>query len=348
MNGRRPIRKSPIILYGALLLLSAVIIAGVAAFLLSRDQARLDQAARDAERGRLQNQARQLALAVSVVQDEMLRSLQSIPSDRLLETLREWERTKPLVRNVFVWQGADDLLLPDSSLPLTREEQGFINRYHTLFSGIHEWGDAVQEEQYVSVSQELFVRTKTWEPPVRSGWVPWYWENRLGLIGWMERDGLRYGVELEMVALLSELQQAMPNHMPEDRMVLLLDGGGRRIMQAGSVDDDANPVLSVTVGPSLPHWELVLHTADGTIGPATQGYALLSGLLVLILFIILFSPLAACCCARPFATAPMRSRKPRLSPMFRTNSRHRSPPSECMPNCSEKGAWMIRKNEPAT
>ncbi|MBN2163692.1 MAG: hypothetical protein JXR25_07465 [Pontiellaceae bacterium] len=292
MNGGPPIRKSPVILYGVLLLLSAAIIAGVAARLLSREQARLDSSVRETEELRLQNRAEQLELAVSAVQDGLMRSLESIPASALRDTLREMERTNPLVRNVFVWRGANDLLLPNDSEPLTKEEQGFLIRYSTLFDGTHGWDEVVQEDEYAApVSRRLFSRSRGWNPPMHSGWIPWYWENRLGMIGWMERDGLRYGVELEMAMLLCELQQAMPLDIVDGRMILLLDGSGRRIMQSGSIAETSgtSAVLSVPVGPALPHWELALHTTDGALGPAAQRYALLSGLLVFILFIVLFS-----------------------------------------------------------
>ncbi len=275
-----------------LLLLSALIIAGVAAQLLSRERTRLGDAAREAERGRLGNSAEQISLAVTVVQDELMRALRDIPADQLPDTLREWERTKPLVRNVFIWRGAGDLLLPDASLPLTREEQGFLKRYKTLFDGVRSWKEENDgNEQYSSLSQKLLWRAQSAAPKIKGGWIPWYWEDRLGMIVWVQQDEVRYGVELEMIALLAELVPAMPSDLVGQRAVVLRDGSGRRILQTGSlaIEESASPVLTVPVGPVLPHWELVLYTVDGELDPAAGGYFILSGLLVAILFVALFS-----------------------------------------------------------
>lgn len=266
----------------------------MAARLLSREQARLGDAAKTAELGKLRNAAQQVALAVSVVQNELLRSLQAIPPDQLKETLSEWERTNPLVRNVFIWRGPGDLLLPDTSLPLTREERGFLNRYGTLFDGSRTWIEANNGKESSSyVPQKLYERAQSVQPEVNGGWIPWYWENRLGMIGWVQLSDAspRYGVELEMVALLAELQPVMSADVQSDRLMVLKDGAGRSILQTGrlEIDPAIQPVLSVPVGPMLPHWEMALYTADGVLVGSAQGYFFLSGVLVAILFVVLFS-----------------------------------------------------------
>ena len=44
------------------------------------------------------------------------------------------------------------------------------------------------------------------------GWIPWFAENRLHLLGWVRRgqDGRVYGVELEVMTLLSRLITVFP------------------------------------------------------------------------------------------------------------------------------------------
>ncbi|NLX26816.1 MAG: HAMP domain-containing histidine kinase [Lentisphaerae bacterium] len=279
-------------LYGALLLVSAGIIAGVAARLLAHERTRLESAALQAEEGRLRNRAEELSLAVGVVQNEILRELRAIPYEEIDETLRNWERTNPLVRNVFVWRGPGDLLLPDPLLPLTREEEGFLTRYKTLFGGMHGWEERLDGGQADrSVSQQLFHNVSKGNVLAESsGWVPWYWENTLCMLGWVQRGERRCGVELEMAALLSELQRAMPLDLPEGRALAVLDAGGHRILQSGPLDpgDDARAVLSVPVGFMLPHWEVALYTADGRVGASAHQYAVASTLLVVVLFVCLF------------------------------------------------------------
>ena len=281
-------------LYGALLLISAGIIAGVAARLLSHERERMADAAEEAERGRIENQAEQIALTVGVVQDEMTRALQSMPLNDLPKALRDWEASNPLVRNVFIWSGAGDLQLPDVSLPLTREEEGFLSRYKTLFDGLYGWEEENVGGEQVEIGQRLKKRAKGAKVAVSvdsGGWVPWYWENRLCMLGWVKAGGVRYGAELEMALLKSELQNAMPSSRAEDRAMAVLDAGGHRVLQSGLLDlkDDALPVLSVPVGSVLPHWEVALYTVDGTLVSPAQGYVFFSGLLVALLFLLLFS-----------------------------------------------------------
>ncbi|MCK4564930.1 MAG: HAMP domain-containing histidine kinase, partial [Verrucomicrobia bacterium] len=227
-----------------------------------------------------------------VVQDELLRALQALSPENLEQALRIWEQDNPLVRNVFIWQGANDLLLPDSTLPLTREQREFLQRYNTLFNGSRSWEEANgQEDATPSTSQKLYVRMKGRQPQLRGTWIPWYWENRFGMIGWTQKEsgGPRYGVELEMIAMLSEMVAVLPP-MPDNRLMALVDGTGHRIYQSGGLEisEELNPALRIPVGRVLPHWEMVLYTPDGTFAGDAPGYALLSGLLVGFLFLALF------------------------------------------------------------
>ncbi len=274
-------------------MIPAFLIAGIAARLLSHEQERLDGAAETAAHGQLLAVAQQVELAVEVVQDELLRSLQALPPENIGHALQRWEQSNPLVRNVFIWQGANDLLLPDSTLPLTREQREFLQRYNTLFNGSRSWEEANgQEDATPSTSQKLYVRMKGRQPQLRGTWIPWYWENRFGMIGWTQKEsgGLRYGVELEMVAMLSEMHSILPADLPDNRLMALVDGAGHRIYQSGGLEvpDELNPALRIPVGRILPHWEMVLYTPDGTFAGDAPGYALLSGLLVGFLFLALF------------------------------------------------------------
>ena len=40
------------------------------------------------------------------------------------------------------------------------------------------------------------------------GWLPWFSENRLHILGWVQtrKNGPRYGVELELMTLLTPLK----------------------------------------------------------------------------------------------------------------------------------------------
>lgn len=277
-----------------MLLVPACIIAGIAARLLSHEQERLSGLAESTARGQLQSTARQVELAVEVVQDELMRALQAMPPENLEQDLVVWEQENALVRNVFIWNGANELQLPDPSLPLTREQQGFLQRYSTLFNGSRSWEETNgREDAEASVPQQLYQRTRQAQREMPGGWIPWYWENRLGMIGWTQKEtgGPRYGVELEIIVMLAEMHSVLPSDVPDSQLMALVDDGGRIIHQSGGweVSEEVKPALHIPVGSALPHWEVVLYTSTGTFGGDAHGYALLSSLLVAILFIALFS-----------------------------------------------------------
>lgn len=282
----------------------ACIIAGIAARLLAHEQSLLSHATELAAREQLEGVAEQAALAVETVQDELLRSLENMSTAGVEKNLQTLERSNPLVRNVFSINADGRVLLPDDALPLTGEQSGFLLRYKALFSDSIAWETRVTDdaEQVVrpSASRRLLSvmkRAKEYDVigPAAStvgGWIPWYWENRLGMLGWVQlsADGVRHGVELEMVTLLAELLPVLPDGLPANRRMALIDGAGRTVHQTGGLSpaEDIEPALRVPVGSALPHWEVVLYTPNGTFGRTGSGYALLSGMLVVVLFVSLF------------------------------------------------------------
>lgn len=262
--------------------------------MLTHETARLAALTESVERARLQSVADQIDTKVRRIQDELMQSLQSIPSGRVAAELSRWEQRNPLVRNVFIF-AQTGLLLPDPALPRTQEQQGFIQRYQPLFNGTRTWPESIRrEEESPASSYKIYsraVRIQKSRPKQPGGWMPWYWENQFGLLGWTQADRTspRYGMELEMMALLAELNQALPDNLSATQLMTLTDPNGRMLYQAGGLAlDAAVPAIRIAVQ-TLPHWEVVLHTSTGNFGRASYGYALLSGLLISILFIALFS-----------------------------------------------------------
>jgi signal transduction histidine kinase len=121
--------------------------------------------------------------------------------------------------------------------------------------------------------------------PELGGWIPWFAENRLYTLGWVGRrsDGLVYGVELELAALLSRLVTNFPADVPDGFSYALVDSQGQVVHQTGNPAPELGkkPALSVSLSPQLPHWQLVVHTTGGPPGTeAARGFLLLGGLLV--------------------------------------------------------------------
>lgn len=119
------------------------------------------------------------------------------------------------------------------------------------------------------------------------GWIPWFSENRLNILGWVqpELSGSIYGVELELMTLLSRLVTDFPATAPKGMVYALIDGGGQILHQAGKrpVEPGATPDLAVPLAPCLPHWQVAVYSVDGHLTAQTgKGFIILAGLLFVI------------------------------------------------------------------
>lgn len=120
-----------------------------------------------------------------------------------------------------------------------------------------------------------------------SGWIPWFAENRLYILGWIAGDqgDQIYGIELELMTLLARLVADFPSAAPEGTVYALVDGGGRILHQAGDFPLDAGrkPKVTVSLAPRLPHWEVAVYfVGNGATKNAERTFIILSGLLLAI------------------------------------------------------------------
>ncbi len=119
------------------------------------------------------------------------------------------------------------------------------------------------------------------------GWIPWFSENSLHILGWVERksDGIVYGVELELMILLSRLITDFPATAPEGMVYALIDDAGRVLHQAGTevLTPGKAPELTVPLAPQLPHWQVAVYfTERGSASQSRTAFIVLSGLLLAI------------------------------------------------------------------
>ncbi len=182
--------------------------------------------------------------------------------------------------------------MPNPSQPSTPEEGDFLRRFDALFSGRVAWesprpdvipgapgGPQPQAPQaeYASKRKELWsLSRRTIKQEAQSypgkmdapapgeigGWIPWSWENQVALLGWMGRDGIRYGLELELMALLDRLLETIPDPAYKAGVIALLDNQGRIMHQRGDaiIDADTYRVASVQIGEALPHWQVSVYS----------------------------------------------------------------------------------------
>jgi signal transduction histidine kinase len=314
-----------------LLLLAPAIVIGVAAYqLLTHEKTRLHDQAQAAYLDRSQVLAESIRLTVLSVQEALSGTLTDLPDATLEESLNDWRNTNPLIRNVFIWSPVNGLQYPHPSSPSSSEEARFIQRYDALFSGRLAWADKAGEEAAVSATpgsplagtsrfdlvrevQSLKAGARKLadlakKPPAEKnlgssaaqlaadscGWRPWFMENRLYMIGWSRKaaDNTIFGVELEMMTLLSRLVANFPETAPPGLIYTLNDGSGRIQHQSSgpALADGAKPRFTVSLAPQLPHWEIGVHVVDDTPAEhAARNFLLFAGLLLAILIVAMLA-----------------------------------------------------------
>ncbi|MBN1663714.1 MAG: hypothetical protein JW943_08940 [Deltaproteobacteria bacterium] len=119
------------------------------------------------------------------------------------------------------------------------------------------------------------------------GWIPWFSENSLYILGWvrMEPNGVVFGVELELMALLSRLTVEFPAVVSHGIVYALLDDGGHILHQSGGaiLKGDSKPEMTISLLPHLPHWQVAVYFVEG--GPAAQSartFIIFTGLMMAI------------------------------------------------------------------
>ena len=124
-----------IFIFWVLLLVPALILAGVAFRLLSHEQERIRQTSTDALMDQARVIARSIDLSLETVQENLTGALLELAPKEIKNRLVSWEKQNPLVRNVFIYHPKNGLEYPERSMAATREERQFIDRFSPLFSG---------------------------------------------------------------------------------------------------------------------------------------------------------------------------------------------------------------------
>ncbi len=339
--------KRSIILFWALILVPTLILSAFALRLLSNEQKRIDQTGITVLTDRAQTISETIHLTVETVQENIASSLLGLDQNNLLNVLVSWEEINPLIRNVFIYNSDKTLEYPVQGMASTREEQLFINRYDSLFSGRLSFDfdsvSSTEEEKVLrrdyqenlmysstpkkekSSSRQELVKLSKVEPsaampsrtvqkafsenepiedvmleeqkgfqkPIeRSGWIPWFSENRLFILGWVQKtkDSPVYGIELELMTLLSRLLVSFPDLNETHAALMLIDGNGKFMHQAGTLDvtPEDIPVSIVSVSNLLPHWRIALFVDEKGFGKG-NGFLVVSILLLAIFIVAILS-----------------------------------------------------------
>ncbi|MGD9157405.1 MAG: HAMP domain-containing sensor histidine kinase [Desulfobacteraceae bacterium] len=313
--------KRSILFYWLLILIPAIIISIATFRLLYHEQERIDRLAIAAIEDRTRAIGDTLQVTVEAVEDELTQALLNIHTDNLKEALLDWEENNPLVRNVFIWDEVSGLKYPEAGIGSTIEERNFIARFSGLFSGRIPWpskgsdNDQQQTEnsnlvqdikklkksktELLQMAQKSYIRSE--KPTGLNGeqlsggdWIPWYADNKLYILGYVNKYNGRpvYGIELELMTLLSRLINNFPQIPSEKSGYALVDDTGRILHQAGdiAIEQSDIPLLKVPLDPHLPHWTIAVYMPErGGLLKNGNNFLLLAGLLLIIFLLAIVS-----------------------------------------------------------
>lgn len=279
-----------IIFFWILLLVPTIIIAGTTFTLLTHEQERINQSFLTALKDRAAVIGDNIHTSIETIQRNLTRSLLSIPEDRLPETLGLWKQSNPLIRNIFIWNEQEGIIHPVQGMESTQEERRFLIRYDALFSGQMPWKYSTLHTANNSNFPE--VATSELRAVETTGWLPWFSENRLFILGWVRAadQSTIYGVELELMAIISRLLPHLPAWRVKNAAYGILNGNGELLHQSGqlSINLQQEPHALQAVSPLLPHWQISIHLNGDALESPTS-FMVMSGLLLLIFIISIVS-----------------------------------------------------------
>lgn len=317
-----------IIYFWALILVPTLLMSGAAYRLLSHEQDRIGRSAQEALMERAAAISETVHLTIETVKDNLARSLMKIDPVLLNQTLLDWETSNPLVRNVFVLESGKNLIYPVRGMASTPEQRQFIARFEALFSGridfdqlngnddpegtrVNEAGRAASTARQGDARRQLVSLSRAdRKPPApvaaqaqmeaadnpawgfTSGWLPWFSENRLHVLVWVKSVSTAqvYGMEVELMTLLSRLVVDFPTMEDAASAIVLTDDSGNVIHQSGQlkVSAESRPLSQLAITGLLPHWKMEIYMDENRLGPA-RGFFYLSMILVAIFIAAILS-----------------------------------------------------------
>ncbi len=129
----------------------------------------------------------------------------------------------------------------------------------------------------------------------RSGWVPWFADNSLHLLGWHQPSGSGKvrGLEIELNALIARMSGLLPLDEISGVTFGLRDDAGRVLHTVGAPlrRSDPKPQVRIELTEALPNWEVVawFGAGQGALAPGASGFLFIGSLLVGILLVAILA-----------------------------------------------------------
>ena len=284
-------RIGKIHLYWLLIAVPTLVLGAAAVRLLHGEQARLRAMALRADDARVERLAETVRCMVAAIELDVMRQLEAIPLTGDEAALRDWVRTDPRIRNVFIWSPESGVRYP-TLRGATEEERRFLARYAPLFQGEVPWTQtdeasdaglaarrqaspeqqAKREISQLRADSGRAAATATADvvSAAAGDWRTWFEGNQIHLLGWQRLpDGVIRGVELETVTILSRLPAVFESVREPDQCYDLQNGEGSVLVRAGEEPAERRPPdVRVSLAPELPHWEIVFYRLAGGVGGA--------------------------------------------------------------------------------
>ena len=140
--------------------------------------------------------------------------------------------------------------------------------------------------------QTIFSEAKERQYIIQSAWIPWFSENNLYILGWVQKfkNGPKYGVELELMTLLSRLVVDFPKLPEKGAALVLMDGNGNFMHQSGkwAANPEDRPVDVISISSLLPHWQIAVFVDDKGFG-TTRGFLYVTAILLGVFIVAIIS-----------------------------------------------------------
>lgn len=279
-----------------MILLAATLAAGAWMFQLLRgEQRRIESERRAALEVKARSVADDVILVVEQAKDAALSLVAALGPNPTPDALARLEREQPLIRNAFRWSRDRGIEYPLASDGLSSEQDNFLKRYQRLLAGTEAWPDAGRKSD---ADGGLSSRVQLWKAatsaaPVATqrGWLTWFWEDELFELGWIESAdrAMRFGVELEMPAVLSRVATALPP-TADGQVMAIVDGNGRIFAQRGGreITNTVAAIATASLGPALPHWSISIYE-QRIAGAVAQSWRVTTGAMVAVLLLAILS-----------------------------------------------------------
>ncbi len=154
-------KKRTIISYWLIILIPTLLISFYFFKLLSHERERLENEALLTVKNQAEQIAETIRITMDTVEDELGNALINIDDRNLKEVLLSFEKTNPLVRNVFIYNNESGLKYPYKGISSTKEEKLFTQRYDAFFSGRVKFEstidliiDEIEEEMIANVEKD--------------------------------------------------------------------------------------------------------------------------------------------------------------------------------------------------